>query len=153
MPAPKYFRLFPGNTVRLKYGYVVKCTGFKKDDAGNVVEVQCEYMPDSKSGTPGADNYKVKGVIHWVCAKSALKSDVVLYDRLFKVENPGKDSKSYLDDLNPDSAKTIIAYLEPSLADAKPEVTFQFERHGYFKRDGDTFIRTCTLRDSWGASK
>ncbi|QJR09557.1 Glutamine--tRNA ligase [Usitatibacter rugosus] len=147
---PKYFRLFPGNTVRLKYGYVVKCTGFKKDDAGNVVEVQCEYMPDSKSGTPGADAYKVKGVIHWVCAKSALKSKVVMYDRLFKVENPGKDSKSYLDDLNRDSAKTIEAYLEPSLGAATGKEGFQFERHGYFRHDQYKFIRTCTLRDSWG---
>jgi glutaminyl-tRNA synthetase len=126
----------------------VKCTGFKKDAAGNVTEVRCEYLPDSKSGTPGADNYKTKGVIHWLCAKSALKSEVVLYDRLFKVENPGKESESYLDDLNPDSGKTITAYLEPSLADAKDEV-FQFERHGYFKRDKGTFIRTCSMRDSW----
>jgi glutaminyl-tRNA synthetase len=148
-PAPKYFRLYPGNTVRLKYGYVVTCTGFKKDAAGTVTEVQCEYLPDSKSGTAGADAYKVKGVIHWVCAKSASMSEVVLYDRLFKVENPGKDSKSYLDDLNPESMKTITAYLEPSLADAKAQDTVQFERHGYFIRDKGTFIRTCPMRDSW----
>ena len=150
VPPPKFFRLHPGNTVRLKYGYVVKCTGFKRDASGKITEVQCEYMPDSKSGTPGADAYKVKGVIHWVCAKAALKTGVLLYDRLFKVENPGKDSKSFLDDLNPDSMKTITACLEPSLADAKGNDAFQFERHGYFKRDGETFIRTCAMRESWG---
>jgi glutaminyl-tRNA synthetase len=149
VPAPKYFRLFPGNTVRLKYGYVVKCTGFKKDASGNVSEVQCEYLPDSKSGTPGADAYKVKGVIHWVCAKAALMSEVVLYDRLFKVENPGKDSKTYLDDLNSESMKTITAYLEPSLADTTGDEGFQFERHGYFKRDRKMVLRTCAMRDSW----
>ncbi|MGH9578536.1 MAG: glutamate--tRNA ligase family protein, partial [Terriglobales bacterium] len=152
-PPKGYFRLFPGNTVRLKYGFVVKCTDFVKDASGKVTELRCEYMPDSKSGTPGADAYKVKGVIHWVCARAALQSDVRLYDRLFKVEAPGKSSKSYLDDLNPDSMKTVRAYLEPCLADAKDEDRVQFERHGYFKRDGAVFMRTCTLRDSWGVSK
>jgi glutaminyl-tRNA synthetase len=153
VPPPKYFRFFPGNTVRLKYGFVTKCTGFKKDASGRVVEVHAEYMPDSKSGTPGANAYKVKGVIHWLCAGAALASEVRLYDRLFKVEAPGKNSKSYLEDLNPDSMKTVKACLEPSLAQAKAEDRFQFERHGYFKRDGKEFIRTCTLRDSWGPAK
>ncbi|APV48536.1 glutamine--tRNA ligase [Betaproteobacteria bacterium GR16-43] len=153
VPAPKYFRLFPGNTVRLKYGFVIKCTGFKKDAAGKVTEVHAEYMPDSKSGTPGADTYKVKGVIHWLCAGAALGKEIKLYDRLFKVSAPGKESKSYLDDLNPDSIATAKVYLEPSLGVAADGEVFQFERHGYFKRDGDTFIRTVTLRDSWGAKK
>jgi glutaminyl-tRNA synthetase len=150
VPPPKYFRLYPGNTVRLKYGYVVKCTGFRKDESGKVTEVHAEYFPDSKSGTEGADKYKTKGVIHWVCAKSALKSEVVLYDRLFKAENPGKDSKDYLDDLNPGSMTKITAYLEPCLADAQGEQPFQFERHGYFRKDRAAFARTVTLRDSWG---
>ncbi len=150
VPPPKYFRLVPGNTVRLKYGYVVKCTGFKKGASGQVVEVHCEYFPDSKSGTPGADTYKTKGVIHWVCAKGALKSEVVLYDRLFKVENPGKESKSCLDDLNPGSMKTVTAYLEPCLSGARTDSSFQFERHGYFRRDGALHMRIVTLRDSRG---
>ncbi len=139
--------------MRLKYGFVVKCTGFRKDDSGKVTEVHAEYMPDSKSGTPGADTYKTKGVIHWVCAKGALKSGVRLYDRLFKVESPGKASKSFLDDINPHSITTAAVYLEPCLADEVPDSRFQFERHGYFYRDRGSFIRICTLRDSRDARK
>jgi glutaminyl-tRNA synthetase len=159
-PPKGYFRLFPGNTVRLKYGYVVKCTGFEKDAAGKVTQVECEYMPDSKSGTPGADNYKTKGVIHWVCAGGGYKADVRLYDRLFKVAHPGKESGNFLDDLNPNSKQIIEAYLEPALKQAKPEDRFQFERHGYFVADlkdskpgAPVFNRAVTLRDSWAAGK
>ena len=89
-PPKGYFRLFPGNTVRLKYGFVVKCTGCTKDAHGKVIEVMCEYIPDSKSGTPGADHHKTKGVIHWVSAAHAYEAEVRLYDRLFKVPNPGE---------------------------------------------------------------
>ena len=154
-PPKGYFRLFPGNAVRLKYGFVVKCTGFRKNDAGEVVEVQCEYFPDSKSGTPGADGYKVKGVIHWVSLAQAHACEVRLTDRLFRVAHPGKETGNYLDDLNPESLKVIRACLEPSLANAAPGSRFQFERHGYFIAEGHgakaTFLRTVTLRDSWAA--
>ena len=150
VPVPKYFRLFPGNTVRLKYGFVVKCTGFEKDASGRITQVNCEYFPDSKSGTQGASTYKVKGTIHWVCAGAGFPAEVRLYDRLFKVPYPGKDTGNYLDDLNPDSKQVVTAYLEPSLRGAKGEERFQFERHGYFVTDGAAFNRSVTLRDSWG---
>ena len=152
-PQKGYFRLFPGNTVRLKYGFVVKCTGCDKDASGKVVAVHCEYFADSKSGTPGANNYKTKGVIHWVSAAHAYAAEVRLYDRLFKVANPGKATGNYLDDLNPDSLRVIKAYLEPSLREAKAQERFQFERHGYFVVDAGSsppsITRTVTLRDSW----
>jgi len=156
-PPKGYFRLFPGNEVRLRYGFVVKCTGADKDGAGNVVAVHCEYYPDSKSGTPGADKYKVKGNIHWVCANSAYRAEVRLYDRLFRVPHPGAGDRSFLDDINPDSKRVIGACLEPALKDAQPEDRFQFERHGYFVADrvdskpgAPVFNRAVTLRDSWG---
>jgi glutaminyl-tRNA synthetase len=155
-PSKGYFRLFPGNMVRLRYGYVVKCTGFEKDADGNVTTVHCEYLPDTKSGTPGADSVKVKGNIHWVSAAHAYAAEVRLYDRLFKEAHPGAGERNYLDDLNPDSVKVITAQLEPALKDANPEETFQFERHGYFvadKKDSvagkPVFNRTVTLRDAW----
>ena len=157
VPSKGYFRLFPGNQVRLKYGYVVKCTGFEKDAAGNVTLVKCEYLPETRSGTPGADAVKVKGNIHWVSAEQAYASEVRMYDRLFKVPNPGKATGNYLDDVNPNAKGVIQAYLEPSLRDAKPEDRFQFERHGYFVADrrdsregAPVFNRAVTLRDSWG---
>jgi glutaminyl-tRNA synthetase len=156
-PSKGYFRLFPGNSVRLRYGFVVKCTGCEKDASGNVVAVHCEYMPDSKSGTPGADTYKVKGNIHWVSAKHAYPAEVRLYDRLFRVANPGAGDRDFLEDLNPDSKTLITACLEPALKEAKPEDRFQFERHGYFVADradskpgAPVFNRTVTLKDSWG---
>ena len=150
-PPKGYFRLFPGNKVRLRYGFVVECTGY--DKAADTVH--CTYFADSKSGTPGADAYKVKGNIHWVSARSAVATPVRLYDRLFKTANPGA-SGNYLDDINPDARKVITAQLEPSLADARPEERFQFERHGYFVADArdsrpgaPVFNRAVTLRDSW----
>jgi glutaminyl-tRNA synthetase len=156
-PSKGYFRLFPGNSVRLRYGFVVKCTGCEKDASGNVVAVHCEYMPDSKSGTPGADTYKVKGNIHWVSAKHAYPAEVRLYDRLFRMANPGAGDRDFLEDLNPDSKTLITACLEPALKEAKPEDRFQFERHGYFVADradskpgAPVFNRTVTLKDSWG---
>ena len=156
VPSKGYFRLFPGNQVRLRYGFVLKCLGADKDADGNVTTVHCEMFPDSKSGTPGADTYKVKGNIHWVSAGHAYKADVRLYDRLFAVPHPGSE-RDFLEDLNPGSKKLIYAFCEPALKDAKPEGRFQFERHGYFcadrsdsKAGAPVFNRTVTLRDSWG---
>jgi glutaminyl-tRNA synthetase len=139
-PPKGYFRLFPGNEVRLRYGYVVKCLGRENG------VVHCTYHPDSRSGTPGADKYKVKGNIHWVSARHAHAAPVHLYDRLFRAPVPGED---FLADLNPASKRTVAAQLEPALAAAAPGERFQFERHGYFVRDGGAFNRTVTLRDSW----
>ena len=157
-PAKGYFRLFPGNKVRLRYGFVIQCTGCERDAAGTIVKVLAEYFPDSKSGSPGSDTYKVKGNIHWLCAKGAWEADVRLYDRLFKSPHPGRESGNFLDDLNADSKKTIRAYLEPSLKNANAEDRFQFERHGYFVADrvdsqpgAPVFNRAVTLRDSWSA--
>ncbi|MEO6118529.1 MAG: glutamine--tRNA ligase/YqeY domain fusion protein [Methylotenera sp.] len=155
-PSKGFFRLVPDGLVRLRYGYVVKCTGFETDAAGNVTVVHCEYLPDTKSGTPGSDSVKVKGNIHWVSVAHAYKAEVRLYDRLFKEAHPGAGDRDYLGDINPSSAQVITAQLEPSLKDAKPEDRFQFERHGYFvadRKDSVTgkpvFNRTVTLRDAW----
>lgn len=170
-PPKGYFRLSPGKEVRLRFGFVVKCIGCDKDQDGNVVAVHCEYYPDSKSGTPGSDNYKVKGNIHWVSTEHAYKAEVRIYDRLFRNAIPGKPAETtqvdtevakedtvsdWLSDINPDSKKIIQAYLEPALVNAKPEEQFQFERHGYFVADRidstsgrPIFNRTVTLRDSW----
>jgi glutaminyl-tRNA synthetase len=159
-PAKGYFRLFPGNKVRLRYGYVVECTGCTKDAAGNITAVRCTYLPDTKSGTPGADAVKVKGNIHWVSARHAYAAEVRLYDRLFKSPHPGAGDKDFLADLNPDSKRVITAYLEEALKGAQPEERFQFERHGYFVADrvdskpgAPVFNRAVTLRDSWHKEK
>jgi glutaminyl-tRNA synthetase len=155
-PSKGYFRLFPGNTVRLRYGYVIKCLSADKDAKGHITAVHGEYMPDSKSGTVGADTYKVKGNIHWLSAKHAHQAEVRLYDRLFKVPHPGAGDKNYLDDINPNAMQSVNVYLEPSLKDVKPEEQFQFERHGYFIADKvdskpgkPIFNRTVTLKDTW----
>lgn len=155
-PIKKYFRLFPGNKVRLRYGYIVECTGCEKDADGNVTVVHCNYLPDTKSGTDGANSVKVKGNIHWVSAKHAYEAEVRIYDRLFKDPHPGSGDRDFIDDLNPDSVKTITAQLEAGLQDVKPEAFFQFERHGYFvadrvdSQDGKpVFNRTVSLRDNW----
>ncbi len=155
-PAKGYFRLFPGNMVRLRYGYVVKCTGCEKDAAGNVTTVHCEYLPDTKSGTPGADSVKVKGNIHWVSANHAYTTEIRLYDRLFKDPHPGSGDKDFLEDINPDSVKIITAQLEHSAQQAQPGDSYQFERHGYFVADRKdsgagkpVFNRTVTLKDTW----
>ena len=153
-PAKGYFRLFPGNKVRLRYGYVVECTGYQRDNEGHLT-VRCTYDPDTKSGTPGAEKVKVKGNIHWVSMKHACAAEVRLYDRLFKVPHPDG-----VEDLNPDSKKVITAQLEPALKDAKTEDRFQFERHGYFVADlkdsrqgRPVFNRAVTLRESWGKTE
>ena len=155
-PTKGYFRLFPDNMVRLRYGYVVKCTGFEKDAAGNVTTVHCEYLPDTKSGTPGSDSVKVKGNIHWVSAAHAYEAEIRMYDRLFKEAHPGSGDRNYLDDINPNSVHSIKAQLELGLKVAKAGESFQFERHGYFVadlKDSQTgkpvFNRTVTLKDTW----
>jgi glutaminyl-tRNA synthetase len=155
-PSKGFFRLTPDGMVRLRYGYVVKCTGCEKDAQGNVTVVHCEYLPDTKSGTAGADAIKVKGNIHWVSTNHAYKAEVRLYDRLFKEAHPGSSDRDFLDDINHDSVKIISAQLELALKDAKPSDTFQFERHGYFVADRKdsvagkpVFNRTVTLRDAW----
>ena len=160
VPSKGFFRLMPDGLVRLRYGYVVKCTGFEKDAAGFVTTVTCEYLPDTKSGTAGADAIKVKGNIHWVSAVHAYECEVRLYDRLFSTEHPGQSidgvDTDYLTQLNQNSVTKITAQLELSLKDAKPEDRFQFERHGYFVADRidsvtgkPVFNRTVTLRDAW----
>jgi glutaminyl-tRNA synthetase len=143
-PEKGYFRLFPGNEVRLRYGYVVKCIGMKDG------VVRCTHHPDSRSGSAGAEKYKVKGNIHWVSAKHAHTAKVNLYDRLFKVPEPGKEG-DFLQDINPHSRKVVEARVEPSLRDMSARQAYQFERHGYFIADYDkrSFNRTVTLRDSW----
>ena len=162
----KYFRMTPGNEVRLKNAYIVKCTGCKKDENGEVVEVYAEYDPDTKSGMPGA-NRKVKGTIHWVSCERCLEAEVRMYDRLWKVENPrdelarlqneGKTSLEAMKEMmNPDSLEVRpVCYVEEYLADAKPLDHFQFQRIGYFTVDKDStnghlvFNRTVALKDTW----
>ncbi|HYU69669.1 MAG TPA: glutamine--tRNA ligase/YqeY domain fusion protein [Burkholderiales bacterium] len=158
-PPKGYFRLFPGNKVRLRYGYVVECTGCDKDAGGKVTAVRCTYDPDTRSGTPGAENIKVKGNIHWLSAKHSHPAEVRLYDRLFRVPHPGAGDRDFVPDLNPGSKKLITAQLEPALKEANAEQRFQFERHGYFVADrvdsrpgAAKFNRTVTLRDGWGKS-
>ena len=151
-PPKGYFRLFPGNKVRLRYGYVVECLGYDKATD----TVRCRYDPDTRSGTPGAEQVKVKGAIHWLSAKHAQPAEVRLYDRLFRVPHPGAGDTDFLKDLNPESKKVVAAQLEPALKGAKSEERFQFERHGYFVADRDTpstFNRAVSLRDSWAAPK
>ncbi len=156
-PPKGYFRLFPGNKVRLRYGYVIECTGCDKDADGNITAVHASIIPDTKSGTPGADSVKVKGNIHWVSAAHALEAEVRLYDRLFTDPQPDSGDKNFLDALNPNSKQIVTAYLEPTLATARPEDRFQFERHGYFVADRidsqpgkPVFNRVVGLKDSWG---
>ena len=151
----KYFRMTPGQEVRLKSGYIVKCTGFKKDIAENIEEIYCEYDSQTKSGMPES-NRKVKGTLHWVSAAHSLKAEVRLYDRLFSVENPTADERDFRDLLNPDSLKVLTnCRVEASLKDVKPMDHFQFQRIGYFNVDLDStpeklvFNRTASLKDSW----
>jgi len=156
-PPKGYFRLFPGNRVRLRYGYVVECTGCDKDADGKVVTVHCNYLPDTKSGTPGAESVKVKGNIHWLSAQHAAPAEVRLYDRLFRAAHPGSGDRDFLLDLNPESRRIASARVEEGLRDTVPGRCFQFERHGYFVADladssagAPVFNRAVTLRDSWG---
>jgi len=156
-PPKKFFRLSPGNEVRLRYAYIIKCDEVIKDENGNVVELKCSYDPETKSGT-GTSNKKVKGTIHWVSAEHAVKAEVRLYDRLFKVENPDGDKEvDFKSHINPNSLEIVEeALIEPSVKNSKPDDKFQFERLGYFCIDTKystsgklVFNRTVTLRDSW----
>ena len=151
----KYFRMTPGQEVRLKSAYIVKCTGCKKDTEGNIEEIYCEYDPLTKSGMPES-NRKVKGTLHWVSAAHSLPAEVRLYDRLFSVENPSADERDFRDLLNPDSLKVLTnCQVEASLRNAKPLDHLQFQRIGYFNVDLDStsdklvFNRTVSLKDSW----
>lgn len=186
-PSKGYFRLAPGQEVRLRYAYIIRCTHVDKDDNGNIVAVHATYDPGTKSGTDGASLRKVKGNIHWLSTAYAKEAEIRLYDRLFAVPFPGAKNpaghfeevpiavetappddgddnhrlvephaRNYLDDLNPDSKRVIIGYIEKALAEATPETRFQFERHGYFVADikdhrpeRPVFNRTVTLKDSW----
>jgi len=156
VPAKGYFRLFPGNRVRLKYGHVIECTGCTLDADGKVTEVQALLVPDTKSGTPGADAIKVKGVITWVAAHDSVAAEVRLFERLFTEEQPDMGGRDFMASLNPRSLRVVTAMVEPSLAAAQPEDRFQFERHGYFVADRLdhaagrlVFNRTATLKDSF----
>ncbi len=152
----KFFRLSVGKEVRLRYAYFITCNDVVKDENGNITELLCTYDPKSKGGK-SPDGRKVKGTLHWVDAKSAVKAKVNLYDRLFVKENPDdtNEGEDFTSNINPNSLKVVDAYLEKSLKDAKPEDKFQFERLGYFcldkesKNDNLIFNRTVTLRDSW----
>ena len=156
VPSKGYFRLFPGNKVRLRYGFVIECTGCDKDANGNLIAVHCNYFADSKSGTEGSANYKVKGNIHWVSAAHAIEAEVRLYDRLFTDAHPDAGGKDFKQALNADSKTVVTAYLESGAELAKPDEKFQFERHGYFVADRvdskagkPVFNRITTLKDSW----
>ncbi|MDR1398752.1 MAG: glutamine--tRNA ligase/YqeY domain fusion protein [Treponema sp.] len=157
-PPPKYFRLYPGNSVRLRYGYIVTCTGFDKDPStGEITAVRCVYDPATKGGN-APDNRKVKSTLHWVAADGAIPIEVRLYDYLFAIERPMEvlPGGSFIDNLSPSSLEVIpSAYAEPCLAAAAPLTRYQFERLGYFVRDPDTsdgkpvFNKTVGLRDTW----
>ena len=164
VPSKGYFRYYPpigdnpGSRVRLRHGYVTECVGYDKDENGKVIAVHVKYFEDSKSGTPGSDNYKVKGNIHWVSAGHALQAEVRLYDRLFTDAQPDAGGKDFLSLLNPNAKEVVTAYLEPGMAAAQPDQRFQFERHGYFVADRvdsapgkPVFNRIVTLKDSWVA--
>jgi len=157
IPPPKYHRLSPGNEVRLRYAYIIKCTGLVKDPAtGEVKEVICEYDPMTRGGNT-TDGRKIKGTIHWVSAEHAEKAEIRIYDRLFKTESPDEapSGGDFKDNLNPNSLEITEAMVEPSLKNSAPGEIFQFERVGYFCTDNDStkgkmvFNRTVSLKDSW----
>ncbi|MBP8082724.1 MAG: glutamine--tRNA ligase/YqeY domain fusion protein [Spirochaetes bacterium] len=156
VPPPKYHRLFPGNEVRLRGTYFVKCTDFIKDSSGNITEIICEYDPQTKTGY-SPDGRKVKGTIHWVSADHALQIETRLYDKLFLKENPfdTEEGKDYKTNINPDSLKVIKAYIEPTVSGCASSESYQFERHGYFCVDYDStpekivFNKTVSLKDSF----
>ena len=156
-PPKKYFRLSPGNEVRLRYSYLIKCDEVIKDEEGNIVELRCSYDPMSGEGS-SSDGRRVKGVIHWVSAEHAVEAEIRLFNPLFKTEDPNDTSEgqtSWEDNLNPESLVVTKGYLEPALKDAPIGTTYQFERVGYFCPDTDStaehlvFNRTVTLKDSW----
>ncbi len=157
VPAKGFFRLFPGNKVRLKYGLVVECTGCEKDDAGNITAVLATVVPDTRSGTPGADSVKVKGTITWIGQHDAVPATIQLYDRLFTEPQPDAGGRDFREALNPHSKRVVQGYVEPALAGLAADQRLQFERHGYFvsdrklhRPDAPVFNRITTLKDSWG---
>ncbi|MBV7536168.1 glutamine--tRNA ligase/YqeY domain fusion protein [Duganella sp. sic0402] len=163
-PVKGYFRYTPpvgdqpGSRVRLRHGFVTECVGYDKDENGKVIAVHVKYFEDSKSGTPGSDNYKVKGNIHWVSASAAVEAEVRLYDRLFTEAQPDAGGKDFISLLNPNAKEVITAYLEPGMHAAQADQRYQFERHGYFVADRvdsqpgkPVFNRIVTLKDSWTA--
>jgi len=154
-PAKKWFRLAPGAVVRLKHAYIVRCESFHKDDSGNVTEIRCTYIPESKSGED-TSGINVKGTIHWVSSKHAKTAEVRTYDRLFTVESPDSEEGDFKDYLNENSVEVIKqAYIEPYLANADKEGRYQFIRKGYYSLDKDSssgnliFNRTVGLKDAW----
>jgi len=158
VPAKKWFRLAPGQMVRLKSAYIIRCDEVVKDDKGNIIELRCSYIPESKSGND-TSGIHVKGTLHWVSVKHAVTCELRLYDRLFKVENPSSEEGDFKEYINPDSLRAIAsAYAEPALAKAKFDERYQFLRKGYFCLDKDSseeklvFNRTVTLKDSWKPS-
>ncbi|MDR0644183.1 MAG: glutamine--tRNA ligase/YqeY domain fusion protein [Treponema sp.] len=163
IPPPKYFRLYPGNSVRLRYAYIITCAGYEKDEDGNVIAIHCTYDPATRGGNAvdangNTDNRKVKSTIHWVSVKEAIPITVRVYNNLFAVEKPMDvpTGKTFLENIAPNSLEVIeTSYAESCLSDANPEDRFQFERLGYFVRDPDTvcgkpiFNKTVGLRDTW----
>lgn len=155
-PPPKYFRLYPGNEVRLRYAYLIKCVGVVKDPhTQEIREIHCTYDPATRGGD-APDRRKVKSTIHWVSAQHALPAEMRLYDRLFLNETPEETEEGFLGNLNPDSLETLsVSYVEPDLAVANPGDKFQFERQGYFCVDKDSqpgslvFNRSVSLKDTW----
>ena len=156
-PPKQFFRLSPGKEVRLRYAYFIKCNDVIKDTDGNIIEIHCTYDPETKGGN-APDGRKVKATLHWVSASHAVATEVRLYDRLFKVENPQdvEEGKTYFDYLNPDSLSIVKGFIEPYINEAKAGDKFQFERIGYFCVDSKhsspgkpVFNRTVTLKDTW----
>ena len=154
VPPAKYYRLFPGNEVRLRYAYFIKCTHVVKNEAGEVIEVHATYDPTTKGGD-AQDGRKVKSTIHWVSAKHAKEVEVRMYDRLFNKENPEEGDEGFLGCLNPTSLETLTGYVEPALASAEVGSRFQFERLGYFCVDKEStpdkpvFNLTVNIKDTW----
>jgi len=167
IPEKGFRRLYPprfdangseiaGNMARLKYGFVIRCTGSEKDTDGKISAVLAEIVPDTKSGTPGADSVKVKGVITWVSASEGVPTEIRLYDRLFTEAQPDAGNRNFLEAINPDAKRVVQTWVEPSVVQAAAGTSFQFERHGYFVSDckdhspeNPVFNRTTTLKDSW----
>lgn len=156
-PPKKFFRLFPGGMVRLKGAYIIKCDEVVKDAAGNITELRCSYIPESRSGSD-TSGINVKGTIHWVSVPHAVEAEVRLYDRLFSVENPAADERDFKELINPASLSVVRAFVEPALVEAArsgEQSNFQFMRKGYFVLDADStadrpvFNRTVTLKDGW----
>ena len=156
-PPKKFFRLFPGGMVRLKGAYIIKCDEVVKDNAGEIIELRCSYIPESRSGSD-TSGINVKGTIHWVSVPHAVEAEVRLYDRLFSVENPAADERDFKELLNPNSLAVVRAFVEPALVEAArsgAQTNFQFMRKGYFILDPDStaerpvFNRTVTLKDAW----